>query len=195
MGDAGTATLLELDDAAAPLHFRLATDGRGAMHLAVRAGGFRQPRTPESGVRTRREGKNVRSDEDLCMNGSEIVAFTIREVPSMVQGILNQAGWAVEDTDAFVFHQANRYIQEYLAKRLKLPAEKVPCSIQEYGNTSSASVPLALVDYLRRPGSAGARRFVLAGFGVGLSWAAAACDLAGICVPPLVSVSENEIET
>ena len=125
------------------------------------------------------------------MNGVATTVFTVREVPLMIRGMLDYAGWSVEEADAFILHQANRDIQDYFVKKLKLPPEKVPYSIQEYGNTSSASIPLAVVDHLRRPGMARSGKYVLAGFGVGLSWAAAACTLEDPIIPPVISVPED----
>jgi 3-oxoacyl-[acyl-carrier-protein] synthase-3 len=175
-GDAGTATALEADSTAGPMHFVTGSDGTGAEHLWIPAGMFRSPSTAQTAAPRPREGGNVRSDEHLHMNGAEIFNFTIREVPGMTDAVLAAAGWSREELDWFVPHQANRFMLEHLRKRMKLPAEKLVLSLERYGNTSSASIPLAICDRLRGPLAQAPARLVLAGFGVGFSWAAAAVE-------------------
>jgi 3-oxoacyl-[acyl-carrier-protein] synthase-3 len=90
--------------------------------------------------------------------------------------------------DAFVMHQANKFMLEHLAKRMKLPAEKVVLTMGEYGNTSSASIPLSLTHALSDRLAQGETRLVLAGFGVGYSWGALAVTAADLVMPGLVIV-------
>jgi 3-oxoacyl-[acyl-carrier-protein] synthase-3 len=97
-GDAGTATALEREEGH-EMHFDLGTDGGGFEHLIIPAGGQRRPRSNQTAVRTAREGGNVRSDEDLYMNGPEIFSFTLREVPPLMSRILARAGWTKEQVD------------------------------------------------------------------------------------------------
>ena len=118
-GDAGTATLLEKDKNEGATTFVLGTDGAGEDNLIVPAGGFRQPLTESNIKRTERESGNVRSDADLFMNGAEIFSFTLNVVPSMVETLLVKSAWKMDDVDAFVMHQANRFILQYLSKRMK----------------------------------------------------------------------------
>ena len=144
-GDAGTATLLERDDTAETMHFVLGSDGSGREYLKVEAGGFRTPWTPESVVRHECEGGNQRSAADLYMNGAEVFSFTLKAVPALVRQVLALAGKSMEDLDAFVPHQANRFMLDHLTRRMKIPAEKLVLGLEDFGNTSSASIPLALV--------------------------------------------------
>ncbi len=182
-GDAGTATLLEYDPSAAEMVFVMGTDGSGESHLIVPAGGFRNPRSSSTSERTAREGGNLRSDEDLYMNGNEIFAFTLREVPTMLESLLEAAGWSKDTPDAYVFHQANRFMLEHLSKRMKLPTDRVLYALQEFGNTSSASIPLTLVDQPPSSLKDGTSKLVLAGFGVGFSWAGVTLT----CTSPKIS--------
>lgn len=185
-GDAGTATALEyggpLDSDAL---FTLGADGAGHQHLIVPAGGFRQRPTVKTQVRTEREGGNIRSDQDLYMNGAEVFAFTLREVPAMIAALLEAAKLTAAEVDCFILHQANAFIIKHLAKKMKLPLEKVPITMGEYGNTSVASIPLSMC-HLATSGSSGVgKKVVLGGFGVGFSWASALVDLDHVVFLPV----------
>jgi 3-oxoacyl-[acyl-carrier-protein] synthase-3 len=176
-GDAGTATLLVKDPAAAPLRFALGTDGTGAGSLIVEAGAFRR----DAGADSPRQ---------LKMDGAAIFTFTLKTVPPMVAALLESAGWEPASVNSYVFHQANAFIINHLAKRMKLPPEKVPLSIGEFGNTSSASIPLTMCEKLADSLSRESQRLVLLGFGVGLSWAGAAVEAAPMEVAATVEVEE-----
>lgn len=187
-GDAGTATALEADENTPPISFSLGTDGSGQGNLMVRAGGVRHPRTDATGKRTAQDDGSARSDEDLYMNGAEVFTFTLREVPPLFKSILSLAGWSWDDVDAVVMHQANRFMLEFLAKRMRLPLEKVILDLENRGNTSSASIPLAITDALAPQLKVRSLRMILAGFGVGYSWGAAALICGPMVVPDLVFV-------
>jgi 3-oxoacyl-[acyl-carrier-protein] synthase-3 len=187
-GDAGTATALEYNENANAMVFQMGTDGSGEHHLIVPAGAFRQTHTEETAVRTERESGNIRSDEDLYMNGTEIFTFTLREVPKLINSTLHTAGWTVGSVDAFVMHQANRFMLQHLTKKMKLPPEKVIMTLADYGNTSSASIPLAITHSLAERSKNNILRLVLAGFGVGFSWGAVALTFKNIILPDLVIV-------
>lgn len=108
----------------------------------------------------------------LVMNGQEVFKFAVRSVPEAVEDILAQMKLAKEDVDFYILHQANRRIVESVAKRLGEPISKFPMNLEEYGNTSSASIPL-LLDELYRSGKLHeGSRLIMAGFGAGLSWGA-----------------------
>ncbi len=193
-GDAGTATALERAAESNPLCFQLGTDGTGSQNLIVPAGGFRRPRSIKTAERTPREGGNIRSDEDLYMNGGEIFAFTLREIPSLILGICKDAGWRIEDVNSFLFHQANRFMLQHLAKKMKLPTHKMVIALENFGNTSSASIPLALTQCLSARLKFEKMRLVLAGFGVGYSWGAVSLICGPIAAPELIIVSSLPAE-
>lgn len=148
-GDAGTATLIERDVNAGPSCFVLGTDGSGEHHLKVPAGGSRMKWSSELLVRHECEGGNKRSDADLYMNGPEIFAFTLRAVPSLIKKVLANSGQTADSVDHFVFHQANKFMLDHLIKRMKLPKDNCVIGLENYGNTSSASIPLVMVTQLR----------------------------------------------
>lgn len=185
-GDAGTATALERGSQ--KMSFRMGTDGKGSKNLIVSAGGFRQPHTPATAERTAREGGNVRSDEDVYMNGSEIFTFTLREVAPLVQSARDDARWSLDDVDAYVFHQANRFMLQHLAKKMKLPLERVVVALENFGNTSSASIPLAITHALSTRLRSEDMNLMLVGFGVGYSWGALALRCGHLVAPDLIIV-------
>ena len=176
-GDAGSATALEYSKGAPSMSFVLGTDGSGREPLMFR----------HSGYRGRAEGPD-RSTPTLYMDGGEVFAFTIREVPRLLEETLELAGWTKERIHAFVPHQANRFMLQHLAKKSKIPEEKVILSLDEYGNTSSASIPLALSHRLRERLASSATNLLIAGFGIGWSWGAATLTV-GPAVMPEVMVT------
>lgn len=176
-GDAGSATAVEFHPSSEEMVFVVGTDGSGAEHLMVPAGAFRHPKNEGTAKRNKQADGNIRSDEHVRMDGAEIFTFTLREVPPLVKATLQTKGWSIDDVDAFVFHQANAYILNYLARRIKIPADKFILAMESYGNTSCASIPLALTSSPQTAIGNGLRKLLLAGFGVGLSWAAAALVL------------------
>jgi len=191
-GDAGTATALELDKSAQPMTFCLGTDGSGWKNLVIPAGGLRQPRNETTSIRQKAEGNNSRSAEDVFMDGMEIFAFTLREVAPLVENVLSAAGHTRDDVDYFVFHQANQFMLKHLAKFMKIPMSKVPLSLADFGNTSSASIPVTINSKLAHEAGTRTLRLVLAGFGVGYSWAACSLECGPIVVPEVIFVEESE---
>ena len=189
-GDAGTATALELSDTAPPIHFTWGTDGTGWEAIIRRAGGQRFPYTQEASVRIERDNGNFRAETDTYMNGPDVFSFTIREVPGLLRRTLEMAGWGIESTDAFVLHQANKYMLHHLAKKVKIPLDKLPISLSEFGNTSSASIPITIVRHLPQLRDHSLNT-LLVGFGVGLSWASAATTLGPLVIPPIVEVESE----
>lgn len=188
-GDAGTATALERDPDGMPMHFVTGTDGSGASFLMIPAGGSRLPITESTNERTERESGNVRSDQDLFMDGSSIFSFTLREVPAMVRELLEYSGTPPDDISAWVFHQANKFMMDHLRRRVKAPEDRFVIDLADWGNTSSPSIALALTTSLRERLSTEPMTLLLAGFGVGLSWSSAIIHTDGkVVAPPLIEV-------
>ena len=100
------------------------------------------------------------------MNGKDVFQFAVRKVPQVIQEVLKENELSIEDIDWFVLHQANARIVDAVARRLRLDIGKFPMNLQEYGNTSSASIPILLNEL----------KLVLAGFGAGLSWGASVLE-------------------
>lgn len=116
------------------------------------------------------------ADSFIQMNGREIFQFAVRKVPEVIWEVLNRNQWTPEQIDYFVLHQANQRIVESVARRLQTGIEKFPMNLQEYGNTSSASIPI-LLDEMNRDGRLkSGQRILIAGFGAGLSWGASVLE-------------------
>ncbi len=160
-GDSGSATALELAEGPAQAgHFCLHTDGSGAQGLILRGGAFRD-----------RDPANPRH-RFLEMDGAAIFNFTIKRVPPLIQESLAFAGLAVDDIDAYVFHQSNRFIMKHLMKKCALPEARVPMTLEDMGNGGGPSVAVTITRRIAPPVD-GTLRLMLVGYGVGLSWASA----------------------
>jgi 3-oxoacyl-[acyl-carrier-protein] synthase III len=185
-GDAGTVTALEADPAAAPITFVLRTDGAGKNFLIQPGSGYRQRITAEGLERTADPDGVLRNRLDCYMDGQEVFNFALKELPPLVADVLAAAGWNAGDIDSFVPHQANAFMLKYLCKRMKIPLDKLVLSLDEFGNTSSASIPLAVSHRLAPRLREQSTNLVLAGFGVGWSWAAATVTCGPIVAPDVL---------
>lgn len=108
----------------------------------------------------------------MRMDGQAVFKFAVRSVPEAISRVLEKNGVAQKEIDWFILHQANRRIVEAAAKRLKEPLEKFPMNLQEYGNTSSASIPILLDEMKQKNMLHKGQKIILAGFGAGLTWGA-----------------------
>ncbi len=177
-GDAAAATLIEGQEQDASGHaaligpFVYGTDGQGGENLIVPIGGLRRARTPRDAEPVTDESGNVRTPENLYMNGPEIFNFTLRIVPKLVQDLLDRSRNTIDNIDLFVFHQANQYMLDHLRKRMKVPTEKFFIYMRDCGNTVSSTIPIALKHAARVGRLKAGDRVMLVGFGVGYSWGA-----------------------
>lgn len=178
-GDAAASSLLRPTSKGGVLGFHFGTDGSGYDRLILPAGGSRLPSNHETQVVTQDSDGNCRSLEHIRMRGRDIFEFMDRVVPASVVCALERAGLGMEDVKLFVFHQANKYMLEYLFRKMKIPAEKTIVDMEQTGNTVSASIPIALKHALSQGRVQPGDVVVICGFGVGLSWATAVlrwCD-------------------
>jgi len=176
-GDAGVAALVEAGDQFGESWFSLNSDGSRESLIKIPAGGYRNMSTADTlKEKVVDDYGNIRSDEQGYMNGADVFNFVIREVPRDFKRTMEQSGVDSSTIDYYVFHQANSYINGFLAKKLKLPGDRIPTTIEKYGNTSSVSIPLTIVSELKNK-LQGHKRLLLSGFGVGLSWGTAIVDM------------------
>jgi 3-oxoacyl-[acyl-carrier-protein] synthase III len=189
-GDGGTATLVERLEHCGESAFSLRSDGSRGGYIIIKSGGYRHPSTPASLVEKTYPDGSVRTDEQGTMDGPGILEFAIDEVPKEVRFLLNETGMTIESFDVFLFHQANRLLNEYFRKKLKIPSTKMPYSLQNFGNTSSVSIPLTMVTELTEMLRHGAHKLLLCGFGVGLSWASAAITTRDVHMSELIQVAD-----
>lgn len=172
-GDAGVAALIKNDVRFGKSFFSFNSDGSREDLIKIPAGGYRVP-SSENTVKEKvvDEYGNIRTEEQGYMNGGDVFNFVISEIPKDYKKIFEFAAHEVTDIDYFIFHQANSFINSYLAKKLKLDVEKLPATIHKYGNTSSVSVPLTIVSELKDKLNSKNELF-LSAFGVGMTWASA----------------------
>lgn len=175
--DAGTATALEFDPSAPPMHFDLHSDGSGYRAIMLPAGGHREPFGVQHLIPTRDEHGVLHTPADLILDGPAVLSFSTQRIPPAIQQLLSYSQVDKEQVDYFIFHQANRMINETIRKKLDLPVEKVPSSLHDLGNTSGASLPVTMTKRLHEQLSSGRHKLLLSGFGIGLSWGTAIVDI------------------
>ena len=112
----------------------------------------------------------LRRDTDAVMDGMSVFAFGISTGPKSVQSLCEMYNISLDDIDIFVMHQANQYLNEKIRKKLKIPAEKTPYSLKDYGNTSGASIPVTIVTQCHNRFSCEPLDLIACAFGVGLAW-------------------------
>jgi len=177
-GDAAAATAIvaskDEEDAIGPFIF--GTDGRGAKSLIVEAGMYRMPKSKTTAEEISDLSGNVRSQENLYMNGADVMAFSLIEVPIAANLLLSKTGMQKNDIDFFVLHQANKFMLEALQKKMNVPKDKLPIMVEDCGNTVSSTIPIALFKLRQEGRLKGGHRLMLIGFGVGYSWAACLMD-------------------
>lgn len=167
-GDAATATIISAEGMAEIGNFCLGTDGSGARNLIINSGGMRCPQKQND--LSFDENGNPCSSDYLYMNGSEIFTFTLDNVPPLVEKTLFLNEVCKEDIDLFVFHQANKYMLNFLCKKIKIAPERFYFSLAEYGNTVSNTIPIALKNAMNQGAICAGKQILIAGFGVGYSW-------------------------
>ena len=186
--DCGTATALEFDPGAPPIHFDMNSDGSGYRAIILPVGGHREPVDVHHLIKHRGEDGELRRDIDLVLDGTAVLNFSTQRVPPAIKSLCEYASTPIESIDYFVLHQANRMINETIRKKLQLPAEKFPSTLYDFGNTSSASVPLTMTVCLREALASGPKTVLMSGFGIGLSWGSCIVRTEGIVMPELVEL-------
>lgn len=175
-GDAATATWISDAGGIRIAEADLGTRGTGYGSLIVPAGMFRTPSTPVTAAVVEDEDGYSRSQDDIYMNGQDVMSFSIDVVPKSVRALLAKAGLEMGEVDRFVFHQANAFMLGYLRKKLKIDPARFEMCFSDTGNTVSSSVPVAVRRCMDRGEFPERGCVVLCGFGVGLSWGSVLLD-------------------
>jgi 3-oxoacyl-[acyl-carrier-protein] synthase-3 len=163
-GDGAGAAVLQRVENGGFLAFELGADGSGGVDLHLPAGGSRIPTTAES---------VARGDHYVHMNGRQVFKFATRVLVSSAEHVLEQSGLSIEDIDLYVPHQANTRIIDHAVAKLGIPADRVVVNVDRYGNTSSASIPMALGDARAEGRVHRGDTVLMTGMGAGLTWGSA----------------------
>lgn len=170
-GDAGTVTALEFDENEVnKMYFVTEVDGSGGNVIIIPDGAFRNQTSDISFLKKEKSEGVILNRLQLHLEGMDVFSFGISKAPQSVNILMEKYNIAKEDIDYFIFHQANLFMNEKIRKKLKLPIEKVPYSLRDFGNTSSASIPLTLVTQVNSRLNDESLTHIACGFGVGLSW-------------------------
>ena len=188
-GDCGTATLLEKANQEEGISGIVRTDGSGYRAVIVPAGGFRNRFASRQELKW--PDSNMRSLHDIYMNGPAVLEFTLTQVPSLVNDFLCRHNTSIDKYDCLALHQANLHIIKQVTRMLKIPSENVPISLDRYGNTSGASIPLTLCDAYSSRNTLDRVRVLMCGFGVGLSLGVASAEISTDDLLPVITTSES----
>ena len=188
-GFAATVTALEYKEGVNEMLFHLGTDGSGFDAIIIPDGGARNQITPSSFVPQEIEGRQYIPLQSR-MKGMDVFSFGITTAPKSVKKLADYYGFDYSSYDYLVLHQANMKMNGMIAKKLKFPDEKVPSSMWEFGNTSSASIPLTIATQIGDQCRNGHVKLLCCGFGVGLSWGTVALGVDHLVIPDLIEVED-----
>lgn len=193
-GHAGTVTAIEYAEGDKGFQFHFGTDGSGYDAIITPDGGSRNQVSPASFEQYEFEGKKMHRMQSR-MKGMDVFGFGISTAPKTVKKLAEHYEFDYLDNDYFIFHQANMKMNNMIVKKLKLPVEKVPSCMYNFGNTSSASIPLTIVSQLKGKIENTETKFLCCGFGVGLSWGTVRFKTKNIVISDLVEVEDNKEES
>lgn len=194
-GSAGTCTALEYDASAASIQVHLATDGSGWNAISIPDGGYRNPPT-EASFRLEEFDSGIRRTRmNVVLNGMDVFSFGISRPPKSIKALAEHFGIDLAQIDYLLLHQANMFLNEKVAKKVGVPPEKVPHNIEEFGNSSSATLPLLMVTRLKERMISSPLKCVGSAFGVGLSWGSIAFETNKPIVSDLVLVEDAYAES
>ena len=182
-GDSGSAIVLEKTDRNIEANFSIKSDGNRFKSIITPSGAYRNL----NGEKSRVEWSDgiYRSDYDTHMKGMDVFGFSISDVPNLIKEFLKSLNKTADDFDYFTLHQANYYILKQISKRIKIPMNKIPISLDRFGNNSSNSVPLVIADHFSKMEPRNLKLF-MSGFGAGLSWACASVEINSQAILPII---------
>ncbi|MCK9612059.1 MAG: ketoacyl-ACP synthase III [Bacteroidales bacterium] len=187
-GSAGAAVALEHNADVPLMYFNLQTDGSGHKAIHIPGGGMRHFLTKEMFHYKRYAKGVIRNQIQVSLDGFEVFNFSLREVVPNIRTLLDFSGCGQDDIDYFIFHQANLLINDSIRKKMKLEPEKVPYSLDKFGNTSSASIPLTINTTIQKQFSSEKLTLLFSGFGVGLSWGSVMLQTENVYCPDIIEL-------
>jgi len=171
IGDAASITLVEKDFDQSPIYANIMMDGSKREALMIPAGGFRLPCSQDTAIPHDDGTGNLRSLENLRMNGQDVFNFVMEKVPPMISSLLDQSGKRLDDVNYFLFHQPNKFMLEKLAEKLGVSYKKMPSNIVErFGNSSGVTIPTNICYNIGERVLNEEFIVCFAGFGSGLTW-------------------------
>lgn len=185
-GDAGTATIIEPCDGAPEWTFAFETDGSQRDALIIPEGGYRNRINERSAEYKIYSDGGIRRGIDMKMDGMGVFNFVVRSVPKCLEYLMDKVSLTPDDYDVLALHQANLFMVRQVAKKMKFPMEKVPTTIQKYGNSSSATIPVTLASELHERISSKRLKVLASGFGAGLSLASVSMEMGPCHCPGVV---------
>lgn len=186
-GDAGTCTALVFDENSNGVKLHLGTDGSGKNAIIIPEGGYRRPFNEKTLEWQEVEGGYAQGIH-ARMDGMSVFSFAITKGPKSIKGLCEHFGIDIGSIDSFVLHQANKLITEKIRKKLKVENEKCPISMDYFGNTSCATIPLTMVVRKQKELTTSHQKNIGCAFGVGLSWGSVYFETDTIVVPDLIEI-------
>lgn len=167
-GDAAAACLVSSELSLAKIKkFTFGTDGSGAKNLIVKNGASKNPL--KNGIDYVNDKGYMINDNNLFMNGQEIFKFTSNSLPKLINDCLEENSLKLNEIDLFVFHQANKYMLNYIRRKINIPEEKFFIFLENIGNTVSSTIPIAISAAIKSKRIKKGMKVLIAGFGVGYS--------------------------
>lgn len=180
-GDAASVSIIENTKDESLIYANYYTDGKNGESLLMPAGAFKYPLYKYEDRMVTLDNGKYGNGAGIWMDGSEVFNFIMKEVPPMIEEILEFSGLGKDEIEHYFFHQPNRYILEKLADKLQIDRKKMPMNVVEkYGNSNSSTIPVAICGNSRDEMMAGKKYCCLSGFGSGLTWASLVMQLGGM---------------
>ncbi len=180
-GDGASVTIVVNSDENKIINGFIKMDGTSYDSLIIPAGGSKLPSSAETGILDEDKAGNFRSLDNLVMKGDEVFLFVQKEVPLMIDELMEASAFTKNDVDYFMFHQPNRFMLQKLAEKMKIPFEKMPNNIvANFGNSSGVTIPTNISFNLGAKLENSMQKICMAGFGVGLTWASLLMDVGNL---------------
>ena len=190
-GSVGTCTALEFSEGAPAINIHLGTDGSGWKAIYMPDGGYRSPCNEHSYDLVESESGIRRTRMNTWLEGMDVFTFGISQPPKSIKSLCSHFGVDIANIDYLLLHQANMFLNAKIAKKVGVPPEKCPHNIEEFGNSSSATLPALLVSRLKDQLEAGPLKMIGCAFGVGLSWGSIYFETDKPVVSELVKVGDS----